>query len=54
MASIAFSIAAPITVPRAVVRLSMTSISVALSVVGGTTSSAKPAKATMPMRVPAT
>ena len=54
MASIACSVAAPITVPRAVVRLSMAFVSADLSVVGGTTSCAKLAKAMMPIRVPAT
>ena len=54
MASIAFRVAAPIAVPRAVVRLSMTWISFDLSVVGASTNSANPVKATMPMRVPST
>ncbi len=54
MASTAFIVAAPITVPRDVVRLSMASVRSSLFVVGGTISSANPAKATMPMRVPAT
>ena len=44
--------AAPIAVPRAVVKLSIASISCFLSVVGGTTSSAKPENATRPIRTP--
>ena len=42
----------PMAVPRDVVSLSMASISRSVSVVGGTTSPANPAKATIPMRVP--
>ena len=50
----AFKVALPIAVPREVVNLSTARNRSSLSWVGGTTIWAKPAKATMPMRVPST
>ena len=51
-ASSDLAIALPTAVARAVVRLATASFSASLSVVGGTMSWARPAKATIPTRVP--